>query len=334
MNHVLKFLVTALAATVLLSEAGAQTLKIATLAPAGTTWMNEMSAGAEAIHEKTSGRVKLKFYPGGVMGNDQSVHRKIKIGQLHGGAFTPGGLASVNTSIQSLGLPMMFSSLDEVDYVRARIDPVLKAEMESNGFVILGISEGGFVRILSKQPMRDLESIRSSKVWVPEGDALGQETFKALGISPISLPISDVFTGLQTGLIETVAVNPTAAIAFQWHTSTAFMTDTPIGYLIGVLAVQKKAFEKLSPDDQRIVREEMQTVFSRMDKLNRSDNEAASAALKQQGIEFVTPNPGEVERWQSLSAQSIEDMVRVGNISGAIVDQVKGHLLKFRNAAN
>lgn len=322
-----------LALLVIVFSAGAEakTLKIATLAPAGTTWMNEMKAGANAIRERTDGRVKIKFYPGGVMGNDQSVHRKIKIGQLHGGAFTPGGLAQVDTSIQSLGLPMLFNSLDEVDYVRARMDSVLKQQMEASGFVILGISEGGFARILSKHPMQDLESLRNSKVWVPEGDRIGQIVFRALGITPISLPISDVFTGLQTGLIETVAVNPTSAIAFQWHTSTAYMTEVPISYLVGVLAIEKKAFSRLSPADQAIVREEMGNVFAHMDKLNRDDNRAAWNALQQQGITFVSPKPGEAERWKSISSRSIEEMVETGIISSEIVGQVKGHLQSFRN---
>ncbi len=310
---------------------GAKTLKIATLAPAGTTWMKEMKVGAKLIKQRTDGRVKLKFYPGGVMGNDSSVHRKIKIGQLHGGAFTPGGLAQVDTSIQSLGLPMLFESLAEVDYVRERVDPMLKQEMESSGFVILGISEGGFARILSKQPMRDLESIRGSKVWIPEGDRVGQIVFRALGITPISLPISDVFTGLQTGLIETVAVNPTSAIAFQWHTSTAYMTEAPISYLVGILAVQKKAFYKLSALDRAIVKEEMGKVFKRMDSLNRDDNQAAKAALKNQGITFVSPDPGEVDRWKSISNRSIEEMVTSGMISGELVGRVKGHLQSFRD---
>ena len=310
----------------------AKTLKIATLAPAGTTWMNEMQAGAKLIKERTAGRVKLKFYPGGVMGNDQSVHRKIKIGQLHGGAFTPGGLAQVNTSIQALGLPMMFKSYDEIDYVRRRMDPVIKQEMESSGFVLLGISEGGFVRILSKRPMQDLESIRDSKVWVPEGDRIGQIIFEALGITPVSLPISDVFTGLQTGLIETVAVNPTAAIAFQWHTSTSYMTEFPITYLIGVIAIQKKAFDQLNAADQGIVREEIGKVFSRLDALNRSDNRAAKEALKNQGISFVTPNPGEIERWKSISDNAIDQMVEAGVISEQIVGQVRGHLQSFHDS--
>ncbi len=311
--------------------ADAKRLKIATLAPAGTTWMKEMKAGANLIAERTGGRVKLKFYPGGVMGNDQTVHRKLKIGQLHGGAFTPSGLAQVDSSIQALSLPMMFSTFDEIDYVRARMDPVIKQQMETNGFVLLGISEGGFVRILSKKPMQNLESIRNSKVWVPAGDRIGQIAMSALGITPISLPISDVFTGLQTGLIETVTVNPTSAIAFQWHTSTSYMTEVPITYLIGVMAVQKKAFDKLTPGDQQIVREEIGKVFKGLDTINRSDNQAAKTALQNQGITFVTPEPGEIERWKGISDQSIVEMVETGVISSEIVDQVRGHLQSFHN---
>ena len=332
MNKLSKILSLAIVSLAFSASVGAATLKIATLAPAGTTWMKEMKAGAKQIKQRTEGRVKLKFYPGGVMGNDQSVHRKIKIGQLQGGAFTPGGLAQVNTAIQALGLPMMFDTYAEIDYVRAKMEPLMKQATESSGFVILGISGGGFVRILAKQPMRDLESIRASKVWIPEGDQVGQIVFKALGISPVALPISDVFTGLQTGLIETIAVNPTSAIAFQWHTSTSYMTETPISYVIGVLAVQKKAFDKLSAEDQAIVREEIGKVFSRLDVLNRSDNLAAIAALKQQGIEFVTPDPGEVVRWKSISDGAIDEMVASGIISADIVSQVREYLQSFRSS--
>jgi TRAP-type C4-dicarboxylate transport system substrate-binding protein len=332
MNKILKSLGLVIALVAPSFGAGATTLKIATLAPAGTTWMKEMKAGAKLIKQRTEGRVKLKFYPGGVMGNDQSVHRKIKIGQLHGGAFTPGGLARIDSSIQSLGLPMLFRSLDEVDYVRARMDEVLKQRMEAKGFVILGISEGGFARILSQQPMRDLESIRASKVWMPEGDRVGQTVFKALGISPISLPISDVFTGLQTGLIETIPVNPTSAIAFQWHTSAAYMTDVPITFLIGVLAVQQKAFNRLSAEDQAVVREEMGKIFKRLDKLNRDDNQAAKAALANQGIAFVEPQAGEVERWREISNRSIDEMIEGGVIPRDVVEQVRSHLQSFRSS--
>jgi len=331
MNKVFKILACAILSIAFVAGVEAKTLKFATLAPAGTTWMKEMKAGAEQIKQRTGGRVKLKFYPGGVMGNDQSVHRKIKIGQLHGGAFTQVGLAQVYPGIQVLGLPMFFRSLDEVDYVREHVDVVLKREMEEAGFVLLGISEGGFARILSKQPMQDLESLRSSKVWLPEGDNVGLTVFRALGITPISLPIADVFTGLQTGLIETIPVNPTSAIAFQWHSSTAYMTDVPINFLIGLLAIRKSVFDKLSVEDQAVMREEMGVVFKRLDELNRVDDEAAKAALQQQGITFVMPHPGEIERWREISDQSVDDMVESGVMPANLVEQVRGLLQSFRD---
>jgi len=331
MNNVFKILGFAIISIAFVAGVEAKTLKFATLAPAGTTWMKEMKAGADLVKQRTGGRVKLKFYPGGVMGNDQSVHRKIKIGQLHGGAFSQVGLAQVYPGIQVLGLPMLFRSLQEVDYVREHLDVVLKRELEAAGFVLLGISEGGFARILSKQPMQDLESLQSSKVWLPEGDHVGLTVFRALGITPIALPIADVFTGLQTGLIETVPVNPTSAIAFQWHSSTAYMTDVPINFLIGLLAIRKSVFDKLSAEDQAVMREEMGIVFKRLDEINRIDDEAAKAALQQQGITFVMPKPGEVERWREISRQAVDDMVESGVMPADLVEQVRGHLQSFRD---
>ena len=332
MKQTFRFCLIALLLGTFSSHSFAKTFKIATIAPAGTAWLKQMKKGAEIIKQKTEGRVKIKYYPGGVMGNDASVHRKIKVGQLHGGAFTSGGLAQFYRDIQVLSLPMLFNSLDEVDYVRSKLDETIKQNMEKNGFVLLGIAEGGFARIMSKEPMVKLESIRASKVWIPEGDILVEATYDTLGISPISLPISDVFTGLQTGLIETVSVTSTAAIAFQWHTSTAYLTDTPIIYLIGLLAIQKKAFDKISPEDQQVVREAIGDAFKTLDTLNRADNIQASEALKTQGITFVKPDAEELLRWKTLSIQATDNMVAEGIVSREMVDVVKGHLSTYRNS--
>ncbi|MCZ6724164.1 MAG: TRAP transporter substrate-binding protein DctP [Gammaproteobacteria bacterium] len=331
MKRAIRFCLIALLFSSFSGQSIARTFKIATFAPAGTVWMKQMKKGAEIINEKTQGRVKFKYYPGGVMGNDASVHRKIRIGQLHGGAFTSGGLAGFYPDIQVLSLPMLFNSLDEVDYVRSKLDQVLKRNMENHGFVLLGIAEGGFARIMSKKPMADLKSIRASKVWIPEGDVVVLETYRTLGISPISLPISDVFTGLQTGLIETVSVNSTGAIAFQWHTSTAYLTDIPLIYLTGLLAIQKKTFDKISPEDQVIVREAIGDAFKTLDTLNRADNIQASEALKSLGIKFVKPGPEELKRWKTLSDQAIDSMIANGTVSREMVDLVMGYLSTYRN---
>ncbi len=308
----------------------ALTLKIATLMPAGTTWMEEMKAGAEAIEARTGQRVRLKFYPGGVMGSEQSVHRKIRAGQLHGGAFSSGGLGHVYPDIGCLNLPMLFNDFDEVDYVRAKMEPEMKRNLAQRGFELLGIAEGGFSRILSKAPMTNLESIRASKLWAPEGDGMVLAAYRSMGLSPVLLPISDVYAGLQTGLLETVTITPSGAIAFQWHTSTHYMTDTPLIYLFGLLAVNKEVFDRIGPADQAVVREEVERAVARLDRNTRADNARAAAALVNQGITFVTPDTDEIARWRELADRSVESMIDEGALTRAVVERVRGHLHDFR----
>lgn len=292
--------------------------------------MKQMKKGASEIKRKTNNRVKIKFYPGGVMGNDQSVHRKIRINQLQGGAFSSSGLSNIDPSIQLLSLPMLFKSFEEVDHVRKIMDEKVKQHVAKNGFIVLGISEGGFARIMSKKEINTIQDIRDSKVWIPEGDELVFETFKTMGISPIPLPLADVFTGLQTGLIETIASTSTGAIAFQWHTKLAHMVDIPVLYVIGILAVKDRAFNKIKAEDQKIVLDEMSKAFKAMESINRNDNINATAALKTQGLNVITPTPSEVSVWQDFSDQSVKNMVQSGMIDKVLIDEVQMILKNFR----
>src|SRR5690606_29969874 len=189
---------------VALPAVGAE-LKVATIAPDGSHWMREMRAAAAEIKERTGGSVEIRFYPGGVMGNDAQVLRKIRIGQLHGGAFTAGGLAERYSALNLYGIPLLFRSLDEVDYVREHLDPVLTAGLEEAGFVGFGFIEGGFARLMANHPVRGIEDMRRRKVWVPEGDPISFFAMEELGLSPVVLPVTDVLTGLQTGLLDIVA---------------------------------------------------------------------------------------------------------------------------------
>ena len=190
--------------------AGAE-LKIATIAPDGSHWMREMRAAAAEIKERTGGGVEIKFFPGGVMGNDAQVLRKIRIGQLHGGAFTAGGLAERYGALNLYGVPLLFRSLDEVDHVRGLLDPVLKRGLEEAGFVSFGFIEGGFANLLSNHPVRGIDDLRRRKVWVPEGDPISFVAMESLGLSPVVLPVTDVLTGLQTGLLDVAAASPVGA---------------------------------------------------------------------------------------------------------------------------
>ena len=143
-------------------------LKIATVAPDGSHWMQQMRAGADQIRMRTAGRVASKFYPGGVMGNDGQVLRKIRVGQLHGGAFTAGGLGERYGGLNLYGIPLLFNSLEEVDAARERLDPKLIAGLEQAGFVSFGFVEGGFADVLSNEPIHTVDDMRRKKVWCPK----------------------------------------------------------------------------------------------------------------------------------------------------------------------
>jgi TRAP-type C4-dicarboxylate transport system substrate-binding protein len=321
-----------LAASLLATAAQAETIfKIATLAPDGTTWMKEMRTGAEAVEKQTEGRVKFKFYPGGIMGNDPAVLRKMRIGQLQGAAVTGNSLSEIYPGAQLYSLPLLFRSYAEVDYVRGKMDPAIQKGLEDAGLVPIGFTEGGFAYLFSQRSVSSQDELKKCKIWLPENDLVNSTAFQSAGVSPVPLPFADVYTGLQTGLVDTAVTLPTAAIAFQWHTKLKTFTDQPLSYIVGVLVINKKSFEQLSPADQATVRKTMADAFSRLNKLNREDNENARTALKKQGLEFNTLSPDEREKWQAFADDAIVKLKDRGVYNAPLLEELRGHLRYYRS---
>jgi TRAP-type transport system periplasmic protein len=277
------------------------TLKIATVAPDGTSWMQRLRAGGAEIRERTEGRVILKFYGGGVMGDERAVLRKMRIGQLHGGAFTGGGAALMYPDVRLYSLPLMFRDQAEVDYIRSQMDEEILAGMEEAGYIAFGFASGGFAMVMSQQPVQGIADLEGRKLWIPEGDLVIYESMRALGVSPVTLPLTDVLTGLQTGLIDSVGVSPLGAVAFQWHTQLQHVTDYPLLNLVGTMIVDRRAFRRISDADQAIVREVLGRVYQEFDQENRRDNIRATEALHDQGLEFH-PLTDDVESWRQTLA--------------------------------
>ncbi|MBL4711081.1 MAG: TRAP transporter substrate-binding protein DctP [Gammaproteobacteria bacterium] len=313
MKHAVRKLAIILVTTVIALNAtmvGAKTIKIATLSPEGTFWMKHMRVGAKEILVKTQGRVKFKFYPGGVMGNDENVLRKIRIGQLHGGALTLGTLAHTTPDVTLYSLPYLFTSLDEAAEVRKTTDPMLTKAIEKNGFVNFGFAQAGFTYLMSNKPIRSLDDLRKRKSWIPEKSDVGLSVYRYVGVSPIALPLSDVLTALQTGLINTIVTSPIGALALQWHTHIKYVTDQPLNYLVAMLIIDKKTFNKLGDADQKVVRETMVNVYKKIDEQNRVDNIAAREALINQGVQFIKISEQEKVEWEKIDNFVIKEMIK------------------------
>ena len=286
----------------------AKTIKIATISPEGTHWMSLMRTGAEEISKQTQGRVKFKFYPGGVMGNDDNVLRKIRIGQLQGGAVTMGAVLQSTSDVTVYGLPFLFSSLDDADEIRKNTDPMLSKQIEKDGFVNFGFAQVGFTYLMSKEKINNFDDLREQKSWLPEKSDVGLSIYRNIGITPISLPLSDVLTGLQTGLINTLVTSPIAALALQWHTYINYIVDLPLNYLSGLMIIDKKVFDRLRKSDQVIVRKVMTDVYIKIDVKNKTDTVEARKALINQGIKFVKLNADEKQEWLKIGDIVIDEM--------------------------
>jgi TRAP-type C4-dicarboxylate transport system substrate-binding protein len=313
------------------SQAAAATLKIATVVPNGSSWMNEMKAAAKEVKEKTKGRVKIKYYPGGVMGSDKTVLRKMRSGQLQGGAISAGALAHIYNGVQLYSLPFTFNNLAEVRHIRKAFDSVIAKGLADNGFQLLGLSEGGFAYLMSNKPLTKASDIQGQKVWVPEGDLIGNEIFTQAGINPIASPISNVYTGLQTGLLDTVTINPSGAIALQWHTKVEHLADEPLLLIMGMLVVDQKAFKKINESDQAIVKQVVAATFKRLDFINEKSDISARAALQKNGIQFDKPSGPE---WRDIAKRALINLEKVDAYPADTYQDILIELEKYRKDQN
>ena len=309
----------------------AVTLKIATITPNGTKWMEDMRSSATVIKERTEGRVKIKYYGGGIMGDDAKVLGKIRIGQLQGGAFTPSALAAIYSDLNIYGMPLVFDSAQEASYVRGYLDARLRQGLEDAGFVNFGFAAAGFANLTSSEPVTSLADMKGKRVWVPEGDSMSVASMQALSLMPVTLPLTDVMTGLQTGLIDIVMIPPIVALIMQWHTKVKYVSRLPLLYSFGFMAIDKKAFDKISPEDQAIVREVMGATYRNFDETNLADNIGAYDALIKSGIKPVEFGAEEFAEVRDVLLKSNRQLGEKGAFSLDLYDEMMRHVAEYRS---
>lgn len=316
------------------SPAMAVTLKVATLATDGSVWMRTIREASKKIKKETENRVKMKFFAGGVMGNDQQVLRRISIGQLDGAAVVSGSIEGFYKNVQLYGLPFIFHDYAEVDYIRARMDKQIRMGIEDAGLVNFGFAEGGFAYAMTIKFITSVADARRQKVWVPSDDSGAIRAVQAYGITPIPLALSDVLLALQTGTINAVAGPGIAAVALQWHTHIRNVIELPLIYTYGLMVVAKKRFNKIQKPDQLIVRKHMEQAFAKLDAINRKDGQLSLQALRGQGIRFQIPNATETSEWQKLAKKSVQEIVADNIVDADIYQQMLEHLNTYRQSQN
>jgi TRAP-type C4-dicarboxylate transport system substrate-binding protein len=307
-------------------------LKFATLAPSGTTWMNLLQEWADEVEQESNGRLVFKIYPGGVQGDEPDVLKKIRFGQLHGGAFTGYGIGHIYSPARVLELPFLFKNIEEIDYVRNRFMPEIAQGYRDNGYEMLGWMEVGFIYFFSRVPINSLDDLKERRIWNWQGDPIGTAFFDASGLSPVPLSIIDVYTSLSTGLIDTVYAPPLGAIALQWFTKTKYITNVPMANGIGSLVVSRRFFQDLPQDLQKLLKRTGKETGEKLVAATRTDNVNALEILKERGMTMVTGaedlESGAVE---DIRKRAAEYLMENGYIPASIIKQVDQWLQDFRS---
>ena len=308
-------------------------IKIATLAPQNSEWAEKFQKGSIEIQERTENRVKLKFYWGGAQGNAKKILQKIKIRQLHGGTFSPTDFQEVYPDLNIYGLPFLFKDFDEVDYVRDRVDNQLEQGFKNLGFNTYGFAGGGFAYILSNEPIREYEDLKNKKIWLPQGDLISYEAMRSLNLLPVPLPMTDVLTGLQTGLIDIVAIPPVVALALQWHTKISYITRVPVLYAMGFLAIDSKIINRINTDDEKVLNEVINRIYSEVDSNSQQDSENAYEALSKIGIQEIQFDGDEYQKLTDLLEEPTKKMANDGFYSLELFNEIKMYIDDFRKSS-
>jgi TRAP-type C4-dicarboxylate transport system substrate-binding protein len=279
--------------------ARAQTvIKVATLAPEGSSWMNLFHEWGRNVETHSGGKLKIKFYAGGVAGDERDAVRKMRLGQLNAAAVTAIGLGLIQSEVRVLELPLMVKSYAELDYIRNAMDAEFRKKFEEKGYVLLGWGDVGPVHIFSNTPLKSKADLAQTKLWAWTDDPLVKTMFKQLGSNGVPLGVPDVLTSLQTGLINACYGSPLSMVALQWYTKVKYMTSMQLSQAIGATVITKRDWDKLTPDLQKVVLDDSKAMEQKLLKVIRTDNEKSLATMKANGITVVESPPSMVKEFE------------------------------------
>ena len=311
----------------------ATVIKIATLAPEGSSWIKIFDELNAEVKDKTQNGVRFKIYPGGVLGGEKDMIRKMHVGQIQGAVLTSAGLSSIFSEMDVFQIPFLFESYDEVDYVLKKMHGFFKTRFEEKGYILPSWSEGGFVRLMSTTPMASLENLRKAKVWTWEEAPMAKAIFDEAAISAIPLSLPDVLVGLQTGLVEVVYAPPAGAISLQWFTKTKFMTDVPLMYLIGGIVIKNSVFNKLSPEHQQVLMELCAQYTDQQKLVIRQENQEAIRVMAKHGVKLIYPTAGQIEDFKKISKKAMNTQTGK-SFSAKVKHDVITYLEEYRKSKN
>ncbi len=276
------------------AAAGRKELRIATVAPAGSSFHKRLQA-LDAEWSKGPGGVSMNIYPG-TQGGELQIVRRMRVGQIQGAMLTSVGLGQLDRSVTALQMmPLMFKDWDDVDRVRERLRPELERRLREAGYIVLFWADAGWVRYFSNKPIRSVADLKPMRVLASSGDPDSIEMMKAY-YTPVVLEPDQILLGLRNGMIDALPVPAFLANFNQVATYAPYMLDLNWAPITGAMVVTEKAWKQLDPAAQAWIQESSERAGVEMRRASRAeDQQAVQAMQEKQGLKIVALTP-EAER--------------------------------------
>lgn len=305
-------------------------INMGTLAPEGTAWHDALLQMRQDWNRISRGQVILRIFPSGVQGDENTMIRKMRIGQLQAVAVSGNGLSRIEPAMSCLQIPLMLDSYEELDYVRDHLAPQLEGMIEQKGFKILNWADAGWVRFFTKRPASTLDDIRGMKLLTSAGDPETEELYKDFGFQVVPLPYTEVLTALQTGLIEAVQGPPLYAMVEQWFGLATNMTEVKWAPLVGATVISNRAWERIPANMRPELLEAARTAGRRLLPEIRQLNQDAIPAMTKRGLNVVRPDSAALANWFAEATDAYPKL-RGRYVSADLFDEVERLLNEFRS---
>lgn len=264
-------------------------LSVATLAPAGSTWMRGLEAWNRELRRRTNKALGLRIFPGGVQGDENELVRKMRSGRLDGAAVTAVGLSKIHRPALVFQMPGMFDSAAQLDRARTAVSQEVSAAFNTAGYQFVGWADVGFSRLFSRTAVATPTQIRSLHPYVWRDDLVMPAVYSEAGVEAVPLQVPEVLTALQTNRIDSFFTSPVAAISLQWSQRVTHMTDLSVAVLVGATVFSNTAVNGLSAEHQAALRETGAQFHSLLINNLRRDERAALTSMQTRGITIVQP---------------------------------------------
>jgi TRAP-type C4-dicarboxylate transport system substrate-binding protein len=283
------------------SSAQTVTIKMATSVPTNSSWFLVLKEVADKWNKLSNGRVRVILYGGSTKGDEPEVVQAMRLGELQGAVLTSVGIAEIEKSVYAVSIPMAYDSYEEAYYVLDRLRPRLEAAIDAKGFVMLNWADAGWVHFFSTKPVATPDDLKKLKLFQWAGDPKSLEIWKTAGFNPRPAALTDLATGLATGLFEACSMSPQVAQIGRYYEKAKYMTDLNWALLLGGTIIKKDTWAQVPADIKPALLKAMQEAGAKLQADIRQSGEKDVAAMKTAGLTVVPVDAKTKELWRKTA---------------------------------